>query len=63
MIVILTVQLGRGSASFKATVNFDHGTTRSQVYNWALGQTGLDRMSQDEYVVTFFYAEPDEVAA
>jgi hypothetical protein len=63
MLVILAAQLAGGAAQFKSTVNFDPGTTRTQIYNWVLGQTGLDRLSQGDYVITFCYAEPDEVAA
>lgn len=61
MLVILTVQAHLGTGQVTRTVNFDAGTTRSEVYNWALGVMGLDRLSTDAYAVTFFYAEPDEV--
>ena len=64
MLVILTAQFPGGiTAQMQDTVNFNAGATRTQVYNWALGAAGLDRLRAGEYVVTFFYAEPDEVAA
>lgn len=62
MLVILTAQLGGGTAAFKSTATVNPGATRTQVYEWALSQTGLDRLREGEYVITFFYAEPDEVA-
>jgi hypothetical protein len=63
MLVILTAQLAGSTASFKSTATINPGATRTQVYEWALGQTGLDRLRESEYAVTFFYAEPGEVAA
>ena len=63
MLVILTAQLRSGPAAFRSTAIVNPGATRTQVYEWALGQAGLDRLHDDEYVITFFYAEPDEVAA
>jgi hypothetical protein len=62
MLVILTAQFPGGiTAQMKDTVNFNAGATRTQVCNWALGEAGLDRLRAGEYVVTFFYAEPDEI--
>jgi hypothetical protein len=63
MLVILTAQVPVGTAQMKDTVNFNAGTTRTQVYNWALAEAGLSRLRAGEYAVTFFYAEPDEVTA
>jgi hypothetical protein len=61
MLVILTAQLPGGTAQIKATVHFNPEATRTQVYNWALGEAQLDRLPATDYAVTFFYAEPDEI--
>jgi hypothetical protein len=63
MLVILTAQIRTGTAQIKRTVKFNAGTTRTQIYNWALGEAQLDSLPTSEYAVTFFYAELDEVAA
>lgn len=62
MLVIFTASVPAGFFQIKRTVNFNPGTTRTQIYNWALGESGISQqLGPGEYAVTFFYAEPDEI--
>jgi hypothetical protein len=63
MLVILTAALPAGTTQIKRTARFQPGTTRTDIYNSAVRETGLDRLRDGEFAITFFYAEPDEVTA
>jgi hypothetical protein len=64
MLVILAALVPAGAVQIKRTVNFNSGTTRSQIYDWALEESGItSQLRQGEYSITFFYCEPDEVTA
>lgn len=58
-LIILTQNDGGRTGQIRRLTHFRAGTTRNDIFEWAVRESGMPRGS----VVAFFYAEPDEVTA